>query len=256
MLRVFIIPAVLLLTPLLRAHEGIERFRVELTASAWLVNPSGTIQSGIVPVDLQRDLQLENWTTHFFGKLVVKPARRHRLMVEGIPYRLNGAATISREIVFAGRTYNIQDFVTSTADINYIAGAYQYDVVSRDRGHFGILAGVGYVDATGALTSRNFGFSGTEHQSFPFPQAGAEGRALLLPHRHLLEIDGELKGMPLGRYGHYLQFAMHGGVNVGRHLTFQAGYMFADADVHRQDQTRGFQPTFRGPVFGVQLRDR
>jgi hypothetical protein len=238
------------------AQDDFESFRVELTASAWLVTPSGTIQSGITPVDLRRDLQLDSSQPHFFGKLVVKPARRHRIMIEGIPYRLNGAATISRQIVFAGRTYNLQDFVTSKADIDYIAGAYQFDIVSRPQGHFGLLAGVGFVNATGTLTSRNFGFNGVEHQSFPFPQVGAEGRAFLLPHRTLLEVDGELKGMSLASYGHYLQFAVKGGVSVGHRLTIQAGFMRATADVHRQDNTRGFQPTFNGPIFGIQLRDR
>jgi hypothetical protein len=256
MLRGFLIPAVFFFTLQAAAQEGPENFRVELTASAWLVNPSGMIQSGITPIDLRGDLQLEQSQPHFFGKLVVKPGRRHRLMIEGIPYRLSGAAPISRQIVFAGRTYSIQDFVTSTVDIDYIAGAYQFDVLSRARGHFGLLAGVGYGDATGVFASRNFGFRGSEHQSFPFPQVGAEGRALLLPHRNLLEVDGELKGMALGSYGHYLQFAIHGGINTGRHLTIQAGYMLADADVHRADQTRGFQPRFQGPVFGIQLRDR
>jgi hypothetical protein len=248
--------AVLLLTLPAAAQEDFEKFRVELTASAWLVSTSGTIQSGIVPVDLRRDLQIEQSQPHFFGKLVVKPARRHRLMVEGIPYRLNGAAAIARQIVFAGRTYNIQDFVTSMADIDYVAGAYQFDIVSGPQGHLGLLAGVGFVNATGSLVSRNFGFSGSEHQSFPFPQVGAEGRAYLLPHRNLLEIDGELKGMSLASYGHYLQFAVHGGVSIGHRLTIQAGYMRADADVHRQDHTRGFSPTFHGPIFGIQLRDR
>jgi hypothetical protein len=247
---------VLLVTLPACAQDGPESFRVELTASAWLVNPSGTIQSGITPIDLERDLQLEREQPHFFGKLVVKPGRRHRLMVEGIPYRLNGAATISRQIVFAGRTYNIQDFVTSTADISYVAGAYQFDFVSRARGHLGVLAGVGYVDASGVLASRDFGFRGAEHQAFAFPQVGAEGRAFLLPHRNLLELDGELKGMALGSYGHYLQFAVHGGVNISRRLTIQAGYMVSDADIHRKDRSRGFQPLFRGPVFGIQLRDR
>ena len=252
------LPALVLLlsTHPAAAQENFENFRVELTASAWLVNPSGSIQSGITPVDLRRDLQLDQSQPHFFGKLVVKPGRRHRMIVEGVPYRLSGAANVSRQIVFAGRTYNIQDFVTSKANIDYVAGAYQFDVVSRPQGHFGLLAGVGYVNAAGTLASRNFGFTGSERQSFPFPQVGAEGRAWVLPHSHLLELDGELKGMSLASYGHYLQFAVHGGVSVGRHLTVQAGYMFADADVHRQDNTRGFNPTFRGPIFGIQLRDR
>lgn len=248
--------AVLLFTLPVAAQEDFENFRVELTASAWLVSTNGTVQSGILPVDLRNDLQIEQSQPHFFGKLVVKPARRHRLMIEGIPYRLNGGASIARQIVFAGRTYNFQDFVTSSADIDYVAGAYQFDIVSRSQGHFGLLAGVGFVNATGTLTSRNFGFSGSEHQSFPFPQVGAEGRVFLLPHRNLLEVDGELKGMSLGSYGHYLQFALNGGVSVGRHLTIRVGYMRAEADVHRQDNTRGFSPTFNGPIFGIQVRDR
>jgi len=248
--------AVFLFTFPAAAQEDFESFRVELTASAWLVSPAGTIQSGIVPVDLRQDLQLDQSQPHFFGKLVLKPARRHRFMVEGVPYRLNGAANITRQIVFAGRTYTIQDFVTSTADIDYVAAGYQFDFVSRPQGHLGLSVGVGYVDATGTLTSRNFGFSGVEHQSFPFPQVGAEGRAFLLPHRSLLEVDGELKGTSLASYGHYLQFAVKGGVSLGHRLTIQAGYMRATADVHRQDNTRGFNATFSGPIFGIQLRDR
>jgi len=249
------IPALLLFACPAAAQE-FENFHIELSASAWLVNPGGSIQSGILPIDLQRDLQIEKPQPHFFGKLVVKPARRHRLMVEGVPYRLAGAATVTRQITFAGRTFTVQDFVTSDATIAYIAGAYQFDIVSRPQGHFGLLAGVGYVDATGTLSSRQFGFSGAEHQSFPFPQAGAEGRAFLLPHRNLLEVDGELKGMSLGDYGHFLHFAVRAGVSVGRRFTIQAGYMISNSDIHRKDQTRGFNPTFLGPVFGIQLRDR
>ena len=250
------VPLAALLLSLPGAAQELENFRVELSTAAWLVDSSGTIQWGIAPVDLRRDLHIGQAQPHFFGKLVVKPARRHRLIVEGVPYRLDGAGEISRQIAFGRRTFTLQDFVTSSATIGYVAGAYQFDVISRTQGHFGLLAGVGYVDATGTLTSRQFGFAGTEHQLFPFPQAGAEGRAFLLPHRNLLEVDGELKGMSLDDYGHFLQFAVRGGVSVGRRFTIQAGYMVADSDVHRKDNTRGFNPAFRGPVFGIQVRDR
>ena len=247
--------AALFLLAIPASAQEFENFRIELSTYAWLVSPGGSLQSGIAPVDLQRDLQIES-QPHFFGKLTVKPARRHRLMIEGVPYRLNGAASVTRQISFAGRTFTVQDFVTSTADIAYVAAAYQFDLVSRSQAHFGLLAGVGYVDATGTLTSRQFGFSGTEHQSFPLPQAGAEGRIFLLPRRNLLEVDGELKGMSLGDYGGFLQLAVRGGIGIGRHLTIQAGYMRAVSDIHRKDNTRGFSPTFQGPIFGIQLRDR
>ncbi len=240
----------------LDAAEDFESFRVELTGSALLLDSSGTIQSGITPLDLRNDLDIDRKQPHFYGKLVVKPGRRHRLMVEGIPYRLHGDAVIARQVVFAGRTFDIRDQVTSAATIDYVAGAYQFDLVSLSQGHLGLLAGVGYVNASGALTSRNFGFTGTERQSFAFPQAGVEGRAFLIPHSNLLAIDGELKGMTLGKHGHWVQFGVNGGVALGRHITLRAGYMLTGADVHRADNTRGFEPLFRGPVFGIQLRDR
>ncbi len=188
--------AAVLLLALPAAAQEFENFRIELSTSAWLVNPSGAIQSGIAPIDLQRDLQIEQRQPHFFGKLVIKPSRRHRLIVEGVLYRLCGAANITRQITFASRTFTVRDFVTSEATIDYIAAGYQFDLVSRPRGHLGLLAGVAHVDAAGTLTSRQFGFSGTEHQSFPFPQAGAEGRAFLLPHRNLLELAFTAKTAP------------------------------------------------------------
>jgi hypothetical protein len=247
--------ALLLLTSVARAqHNGLEDFRVEVSGYAWIVDAHGTIQSGIVPIDLRRDLNIEQDQPRFYGKLVVKPARHHRLIVEGAPYRMDGAANLTRQITFAGSTYTVQDFVTSTASIDFVAAGYQYDAIVRTRGHLGFSAEGGYVNGSGTLTSRNFGFRASEQQSFGFPIAGAEGRVLPLLRSNLLQIEGEIKGMALGRYGHYLQMAVRGGIGIGRWLTLSAGYMRVDADVHRSDGTRGFSPTFQGSVVGLQLR--
>jgi hypothetical protein len=113
---------------------------------------------------------------------------------------------------------------------------------------------VAYVDATGTVRSQTAGFTGAETQSFPFPVAGAEFRAFLIPGSTLLTVNGGVKGMELGDYGHFVEGAINGGVGLGRHVILQAGYMVADADVHRKDRTRGFTPRFTGPVFSVQFR--
>jgi hypothetical protein len=186
--------------------------------------------------------------------VVFKPARRHRLIVEGTPYRLNGDNMIARQITFAGRTYSFQDRVTSEASIDYIFGGYQYDFLSRPAGHVGIQGGVGYANATGTLTDQ-FGFKGVETQSFPFPLVGLEFRVLPLARRHLFSVRGEAKGMSLGDYGRYVEGGIHGGVGFGRHFTVEAGYRIVDADVHRKDETRGFTPRFTGPLFSIQVRE-
>ena len=246
--------AALCLLPAAALAQQVENFRVELTASAWILGTKGTIQSGITPVDLKADLAIEQSKPTFFGRLVVKPTRRNRLIVEGLPYRLTGENTIARQFVFNGRTYTVRDQVTSTADIDAVFFGYQRDVVSRPQGHFGLAAGVAYVNATGTIQSRNFGFTGTEHQSFPFPLAGLEGRAFLIPGSNLLNINGSVKGMSLGDYGHYVDAQVGGGLGLGRHLTIEIGYRVADADVHRKDQTRGFAPRFSGPMVSLQVR--
>jgi hypothetical protein len=239
----------------LAAQDDNESFHIEVTAGGWIRDTSGTIQSGVTPVDLRSDLAIDQKATQFYGRLVLKPARRHRFVVEGVPYGLSGANNISRTITFAGRTYTVTDRVVSDADITYVSGAYQFDVVSRPAGHFGLLGGVAYVNATGTLVSQGLGFSGTESQSFPFPVAGAEFRAFPVAGRSIFSIGGEIKGMSLGSYGHFVQGIAQAGIGLGRHLTLQAGYMVADADVHRKDQTRGIAPRFTGPLFTIQIRD-
>jgi hypothetical protein len=246
--------AAIALPPASRGQD-VEEFRVEVTASLWVRDVTGTIRSGITPVDLRADLGIEQDRPQFYGRLVFQPVRRHRFLVEGAPYRLQGEQDVSRQFTFAGQTYTFQDRVASNASIDFVFGGYQFDLVSRPRGHFGFAGGIAYIDATGTVESRDFDFTGTETQSFPFPLVGAGFRALLVPGRQLLSVEGGFKGMTLGDYGHYVQGVASVGLNVGRHMTVLAGYLVVNADVHRRNGTRGFDPRFSGPVFSVQLRD-
>src|SRR5690348_11699282 len=129
--------------------QDFENFHFELTASLWVRDTTGDIQSGITPVDLQQDLGIEQKRPQFAGRVVFKPTRRNRIVIEAIPLTLSGEHDAVRQFSFGGRTYTFQEHLTSSADITYVSGAYQVDVVTRERGHFGLQAGVGYVDASG-----------------------------------------------------------------------------------------------------------
>ncbi len=94
------------------------------------------------------------------------------------------------------------------------------------RGHLGFQGGVAYVDATGTLRSETFGFTETETQSFPFPPAGAEFRALPLGSP-LVQIGGGLKGMSLGDCGHYLDASLDAGIGIGRAAFQRPGVLSA-----------------------------
>jgi hypothetical protein len=236
--------------------EPLENFRFELTASTWRPSIGGTVMAFGRPIALRGDLKLDDsWL--FFGKLVVKPGRRHRIVVEGSPYSFTGLNNLARTITFNGRTYSVQQTVASKADLNYFFAGYQFDLLSRDRGHLGLEAGGAYLDATGTISGITTAATATRNERFGLPLAGAEFRWFLIPGSRLLNINGEAKGMSFAGYGNFFQGAFHVGVGT-RRFAVQAGYQYLSADLHTNHGVNppGIAPVFRGPIFSVQLRDR
>ncbi len=86
--------------------ENPEDCKVELTGAAWLQNSSGTIQASGTPIDLVTDLGAQQQPT-FYGRLVIKPGRKHRIVIEGTPFRISGYNTVDRTIVYRGQTFMV-----------------------------------------------------------------------------------------------------------------------------------------------------
>src|SRR5437016_4946785 len=79
--------------------DSAEDFRVELTGGAWNTSIEGTVRALALPIALRSDLALQDeWA--FFGKLTVKPAHRHRINIEGVPYSFQGLNALARNITF------------------------------------------------------------------------------------------------------------------------------------------------------------
>lgn len=231
-----------------------EDFRIELTGDAWILNTAGHIQSGSVPVDLKGDLGVEENKPTFFGRLVLKPARRHRILLEGTPYSLDGRNQIVRSIVYNGQTFNVSDTVVSKASLDYIFAGYQYDVISNPRGHLGFEVGGAYLNAEGSLHGLNSGVTASKSETIGLPLVGTEFRVFPVPASHLFELNGEVKGMALGDYGHYLQADLNAGLQV-KLVTFEVGYRLVDADIHQTGANpSGVSPRFKGMVAGLVFR--
>jgi hypothetical protein len=196
-------------------------------------------------VDLKSDLGIQGRKSEALFKVVFKTARKHRLNFEAVPYRFNGANTITRTFSFGGVTFPphldpstslvvvpidlLQ--VRSQIDIDYYFGSYQYDVVSNTRGHAGIVAGVAYFHTKGVLQtppiltqlySIVISPVATEERSVPLPLIGGEFRCCLIPTRKLLNINGEVNGMSLGSEGKYVQGNLNAGVAVLPIIRLQA----------------------------------
>ena len=249
---VFVCPA-----PLVAQAGDFEAHHFELTTGAWLAAASGQAGSGETTADLRRDLGLGGREPRFFGRLAVKVARRHRLSVEGFRYSADGRTVPSRSFTIGGRTFPPQS-IDSRAEASYVFGAYQYDLVSRERGHFGLAAGAGHFqgEVEARLTNPTDFFdqrSGLARGSAPLGLVGVEARGYL---KRWLSIAGDVKGMSLGERGRYLQAMGHLGAGLGCCVVVQVGYGVIDAEVSPRDASNRVRPRFSGPVVSLVLLDR
>jgi hypothetical protein len=255
MRRLLIFSTVLfLLTTCLNAQnsESPESFRIELTGSAWLNGPTGTIQAEGTPVNFVTDLAAGSQEPRFYGRLIYKPARKHRIIVEGSPLSFSGVNTISRSIVFLNKTYTVNQTVSTAADVNYAFVGYQYDPVSGSYGHLGFQTGVAYLGVQGTLHGQQSGLSGTKSYQAPVPLIGTEFRVFPVPHHRIIQLEGMLRGITAGGYGYFIEGGASGGLRLGP-VAVLAGYREMFADVH-QDRANpdGVALHLKGPMFSLQ----
>ena len=232
-----------------------ETFTVEGTVAAWFLHPSGDMISNGNRVDLRTDLGISSRHTSPYIRAILKPSHKNRVVFETVPYRLKGDQQLTRSFTFNGVTYTIQDRIASEANVNYFFGGYQRDFVSGNMGHAGVLTGVGYLDGDANVKSQTRGLQGTESAKIPFPLIGGEFRVFLDP-RGLVNFNAEVKGLPLGGYGHYADALVNVGLSLSPNLTAQVGYAYLNADIHEKNNGDGFKLNFRGPIISIQFRDR
>jgi hypothetical protein len=201
------------------------------------------------------DLGIQQQQQTFAGKLVFKPARKHRILVEGLPFSDTGLNTIHRTITYHGQTYNINQTVTSAVDLNYVFAGYQYDVISRPAGHLGFSVGGAYLDGLGTLRSVQTNTSSTASRTIGLPLAGVEMRVFPLPSHKWFDIDGGVRGMAFGGYGHYFDASINGGLWLFNHVALEAGYRALEADLHTsQTGGSGVDMQLNGPTFSMAFK--
>ena len=71
--------------------------------------------------------------------------------------------------------------------------------------------------------------------------------------RVLVEINGEVKGMAYGGYGHYVQASAAAGIGAGPVL-IEGGYRIVNFDIHSLNVSSAVSPQFTGPVVSVVIR--
>jgi hypothetical protein len=245
--------AFLVCAPLLAATagEGPENFRFELTGSAWLFNSSGTIQANGSPIDLVTDLGAEQQQPTFYGRFVFKPGRHHRIVVEGSPISISGLNTVQRTVVYRGQSFNVNEILNSSADLNCFFAGYQYDLLTGRIGHLGFSAGGAYLGARGTITAVQASTTATKSETIGLPLAGMDFRVFPIPGHKIIEVEGGLRGMGVGSYGHFIEGSASGGVRLGP-IGILAGYRELLADFHETGNGgSGVNLRLRGPIFSA-----
>lgn len=234
--------------------EDPESFHIEITAGAWLVDTGGQIQASGAPIDLVSDLNAEQGRATFYGQLVFKPARRHRIVAEGSPFRVTGLNSVTRTIVYRGQTFNVSQTVRSNGSLDYAFIGYQYDVLSGRKGHLGFSVGPAYLGATGLLQSVETNTSATRTEQIVLPLAGTEFRIFPIPGHKLFEIEGGIRGMAFGDYGYFAEATGSGGLVLGP-VTLLAGYRAVNTEIYVSNNGgSGVTARLHGPIFSGMFR--
>jgi hypothetical protein len=239
------------------ADDDPENFHLEVTGSAWLLDVAGTIHSDAASIDLRSDLGFEQQIPTFSGKLVVKPGRKHRIFIEGTPLTANGVNSVSHSITYHGRTFNVSDTLKSSLNLNLVIGGYQYDVISNRYGHLGFSVSGVYLNGTGTLTSVTTSVTATASETIGLVIAGAEFRIFPIPRHKWFDIDGGLRGMGFGSYGHYVEGNLNGGLWLANHFSLAAGYRRIDVQLQNANNPltgSGINTNLKGPIFSAGVR--
>jgi hypothetical protein len=236
-----------------------ENYRVEIGGYFWNPTPEIAIASESLPgiigdkIDFIEDLQLEKKRFTQL-RVVLRPATKHKLRFEYTPIKYEQPeGQLRRDVIWNGLLYSVALPVSTTLEWKAYRFTYEYDIIYRDRGFFGILLEAKYTDVRAELV--NLFNSEFVQARAPIPALGAIGRVYVAPN---ISITGEFSGFRLPEsidedyQAKYYDFDIYGTVNFTDNFGVQAGYRSFDV-FYRVDNDEG-ELRLKGPYFGGVVR--
>jgi len=235
-----------------------EVYRIEVSGGVWSPTVAGSIAVTNDRIDAQgstidfvNDLGFKN--TRFPDlRVTLRPAKKHKLRVQYTPVSYTGESVISRNLIFNGILYPTNMPVNSSFDWKVWRFGYEYDIIYRDRGYFGILIEGRYTQMEATLQSPiNNEFA---RAKAPLPALGAVAR--VYPLRNL-SITGEISGFRLPDIdedykANYADIDVYATFNVAHNFGVQAGWRRMNTFLQIEGDTGDIK--FQGFWFGGALR--
>lgn len=210
-----------------------EPYHVEAAFNVWNPTPDFVISSeslGIpgTNISVQADLDIQQ-EKKFEARLVLRPAKKHKFRFHYLPLAYEATTNVKAEFIFNGIRYPLSTQVTSTLEWKTYRMGYEYDIISRAQGFFGIVLEAKYTDANIQLRSP-FGVEFARARA-PIPALGAIGRVYIA---RLASITAEFTGFKWPNsidedyQAHYYDWDVYGTVNVTNNFGAQVGYRSLD----------------------------
>lgn len=182
----------------LLAQEPLDRERFAISFGAFVSAPatSARVDSDDgqgTDVSFEDDLGLDSSTTiariggHWWM------SRRNRLDFSVFSFSREGSRKIDETIDFGDTTFVVNTTVTSTQDIDIYKAAYTFAPIVKDRGFFGITAGLYVSQSQLSLSEPTLGRAESEDLTAPLPVIGVRGDYAItdrLTFRGALEVFG------------------------------------------------------------------
>jgi hypothetical protein len=241
--------------------DDLDDYKWRISGLWWYAVPSGSFssQGNSGTFDLQRDFGFDYFSTGS-GFVDWRFKRKHHFIFEFTPLDHSRTATLTRTITFEGQMYEVGTQATVNLHTLGYSPGYQYDIIRRNHGYFGIGAQLYILDVkatvTGAATVNGQGTTRSVSGSSvtPVPTVGPRTRWYPLPSSSRLSLDAFIQGMYFFGYGDF--WSARGTVNVGlvRHLSLVAGYKVGtNFSLHGSSNRLGVRLTDKGPVAGLEV---
>src|SRR5512146_315030 len=252
MRRIPIIAAILVMTAAMPAH-ALPGFEAGVRGMYWFPELSGDVQTFAAGAEgtrfnIKDDLGVgdENFLS---GEAFVRIGRLH-FRVGYTPVEFDGNKQLTRQIVFGGQTFDVNENVVTNLDLKMIDGEAQFDLIRPEFAttnfNLGIIVKVKYVDGTVELRSA----TATETRDFqaPLPLVGlAAGVGTL---NNMRRGDARVSGIAYSG-NHLYEGDLYASFAPFPFVSIQGGYRFIDMRIDEDDIEASIK--LKGPYVGAQV---
>ena len=225
----------------------------EVSLLFWTPDPDLSLQSGsltaatgITEIDFVEEFGIEK---KMLPEVRFSAGRRHKFRFGYIPVRYDAETVIQRTITFRGQTFVVGAPARTEIKWDIWKFGYEWDVVSMDRGFFGIIGELRYNQLDASIDSPALAQAAATEQKAPIPTIGVVGRGYVHP---MVSLGAEFSGLKLNTDDFeekFFDFDVNGAVTFGRHVGVQGGYRSITVEYFDDNDLGNLE--LRGLYFGV-----